>query len=382
MGFPIADENDLPFTSPTDLRQGFLLRRKYDRASGSSVVPTTSALFTSQIAAGTFQVATFSASISGTTMTVYSVSSGTIKAGMTLINNTQLPTGSNAPIIIGSLGTSGGHPIYQISASLTVSTSTIGGIYERIVSAFTPEVEDDYYYEFFGFFKVDYGEGGNYQFQLSSDDCSEVFINGQLICQEYTTGLGSSVSGSVTLPEGYHRIVVRFFEANGLGGNQSLTIQYKKPNSGSFESLPTTRLYFDPAELFSLSASQRVYSSLSISKSVSLSRDAVMGETFAGKWEDAKNYRTGDFVYIENSNIKVSKRDVNDSTNWEPLQKFYFCTKNHTSSGAKHPSFNKENWIGDQCSKTINGCKLRFGESSHLPFGGFPGTEEFAISAQ
>jgi hypothetical protein len=120
---------------------------------------------------------------------------------------------------------------------------------------------------------------------------------------------------------------------------------------------------------------------LSITKSISLDKDTVLGETFAGPWRNTTNYRVGDYVYVENHNIKVSKRDVNAIPNWEPLQRFYFCLKNHTASPAKSPLFNREYWVADQCSRTIEGCKMRFGNKPYLPFGGFPGTEEYSISS-
>ena len=41
---------------------------------------------------------------------------------------------------------------------------------------------------------------------------------------------------------------------------------------------------------------------------------------------------------------------------------------------AKMP--NGEYWIADQCSKSIKGCKIRFGENP-LPFGGFYGVSNY-----
>lgn len=98
------------------------------------------------------------------------------------------------------------------------------------------------------------------------------------------------------------------------------------------------------------------------------------------RWISGASYAVSDYVYIENPNIKVSEENINSNPNWRPLQKFYVCVKAHTASAGKHPSINKEFWLADQCSKNIGGCKLRFGESAELPFGGFPGTEEYPIN--
>ena len=302
MGPPVADENNLRLTLPTDLNQGYLIRRKY----------------------------------TGTTM----------------------PTSSN---------------------SFTAAIAAAGSPSDALAATTAPEAADNYYYEFLGYFKVDYGQGGTYSFQVEVNDCVELFINNNLICSRYSSdGTTVNVSGTVTLPEGYHRLMIRFFEGTGT---EALALSYKVPNSSSFITLPSTRFYYDPTEYGFLTSGQRFFSTLSIGKSISLDKDTVLSETFAGRWQNGTNYRMGDYVYVENHNIKVSKRDVNDIPNWEPLQRFYFCVKNHTGSPARSPLFNKEYWVADQCSRTIEGCKMRFGNKPYLPFGGFPGTEEYSISS-
>lgn len=53
----------------------------------------------------------------------------------------------------------------------------------------------------------------------------------------------------------------------------------------------------------------------------------------------------------------------------------FVCIKDHTVF--QDPRFKKEYWVEDQCSKTLNGCKMRFSEYHHLPFGGFPSIEAY-----
>ena len=40
------------------------------------------------------------------------------------------------------------------------------------------------------------------------------------------------------------------------------------------------------------------------------------------------------------------------------------------------PPPNGQYWIADQCSKSVKGCKTRFGENA-LPFGGFYGVSNY-----
>ena len=67
---------------------------------------------------------------------------------------------------------------------------------------------------------------------------------------------------------------------------------------------------------------------------------------------DENKYKKGDFVYIERKGIKY----------------YFVCKSDNPTKGPPDSEF----WIQDACSKTIKGCKLRFG--STLPHGGFPGT--------
>jgi phage-related protein len=97
-----------------------------------------------------------------------------------------------------------------------------------------------------------------------------------------------------------------------------------------------------------------------------ISPSAVL--TYKGRWETQKAYVIGDYVFITVNNLN-----------------YYFACKKDTSSNSPP---NLTYWIQDQCSKSLAGCKLRWGASSpaqntsingsnpqngNLPFGGFPG---------
>ena len=240
--------------------------------------------------------------------------------------------------------------------------------------------------EFIGYFKVDVDQAGVYQFGVDPDDSAELWINGSLIANDYGPGPrnGSSPKGttrSMPLSAGYHRIFIRHYEQSGASG---LGLYYKIPSATaqSWQAIPFSRLYYDPAEQNVLTSSERFYSKLQLQAWVGLNQNALFDGLNRGKWVVGTQYKVGEHVYIENHNIKVAKKDINANPNWNPLLKFYVCVKSHTSSGSKDPSFNKEYWVCDQCSKTLDGCRLRFGNADSLPFGGFPGTEEYSISTQ
>ena len=242
--------------------------------------------------------------------------------------------------------------------------------------------------EFIGYFKVENDQAGIYEFGLDSSSSAELWINGALIAFHYGS-LGQNGSapqgttGSRFLSAGYHRIFIREHEqVNQL----NLQLYYKTPaitSSSIFVTIPASRFYYDASEMGVLTPTQRFFSTSPLNVTVALENSSFLNVLKRGLWKaNAGVYKVGEFVYIENSNVKVAKRDINAIPNWTPLQRFYLCVKTHTASGLKNPSFNKEYWVSDQCSKTLNGCKLRFGSGDYLPFGGFPGVEEYSVSSQ
>jgi lambda family phage minor tail protein L len=276
------------------------------------------------------------------------------------------------------------------ASSLETMTAIVGSgslNSEGVVATTTVGSGDYVANEFIGYFKVDVDQAGIYEFGVDPDDSGDLFINGTRVAYWYGgRGQAGSPTGTTTstipLSAGYHRILMRQQE---LEGGEGLTLYYKAPpvtGSSSWVAVPTSRYYYDPSELGTLTSSQRFYTSSQLFSWVSLNNDALNDGLNRGRWQNGAVYKVGEFVYVENHNIKVAKKDINAIPNWTPLLRFYICTKSHTSTGSKHPAFNKEYWAGDQCSKTVDGCKLRFGNESHLPFGGFPGTEEYSISSQ
>jgi lambda family phage minor tail protein L len=283
-------------------------------------------------------------------------------------------------------GTAAGYPSDLSTMTTKIANSTFNS--EIVLSNTTVENAENIAHEFIGYFKVNANEAGVYEFGLDPDDSADLFIDGNRIAYFYGgRGQAGSPTGTTTstlsLSAGYHRILIRHHEYTG---GQGVTLYYKPPpitGSSTWEAVPASRFYYDALEQNTLTSSQRFYSNSPLSSSIPLGNNALLDGLNRGLWKaNAGVYKVGEFVYIENHNVKVAKRDINAIPNYTPLLRFYVCVKTHTASGARNPSFNKEYWVCDQCSKTLNGCKLRFGSGDYLPFGGFPGVEEYSVSSQ
>ena len=109
----------------------------------------------------------------------------------------------------------------------------------------------------------------------------------------------------------------------------------------------------------------------------------TIAENFKGEYDKTKAYAKGDVVFLEKDNVKyyfVGRGDLLDST--------------VTLIAAYQSPPNDRHWVKDQCSKSLKGCKLRWGTNgkaikcqddqndcsdkvkanNYLNFGGFPGT--------
>jgi lambda family phage minor tail protein L len=68
-----------------------------------------------------------------------------------------------------------------------------------------------------------------------------------------------------------------------------------------------------------------------------------------GNWTTGVFYTTGDFVFLENNQIKY----------------YFVCLNNHTSDVFNNPP-NRKFWAADTCSKTINACRLRWQKNPYF----------------
>lgn len=94
--------------------------------------------------------------------------------------------------------------------------------------------------------------------------------------------------------------------------------------------------------------------------------------TYRGDYDKTKVYKKGDIVKID-PQIDFDFNEEFVNKNYDSPSSFFVCVdpENGQSIGQHPYSFTKI-WREDKCSKTLNGCRLRF--DNVLPFGGFPGT--------
>lgn len=105
------------------------------------------------------------------------------------------------------------------------------------------------------------------------------------------------------------------------------------------------------------------------------------------EWKKDVSYAVGDLVQIIPGN---------SNSPYAQTPQVFVCAKSHDNSVDHHPYLDKEYWLKDECSKTIEACKKRFSSEfpefegynaavgtnlndTGLKFGGFPGTERFPI---
>lgn len=108
-----------------------------------------------------------------------------------------------------------------------------------------------------------------------------------------------------------------------------------------------------------------------------------------GRWETGNSsYSVGDYVYTVSDRVANSQGFTANYFQNHPI--YFVCKSGHTpTSNAFKPNIRSDLWVKDECSKKISACKMRYdnedfeGEdgintNKTLPFGGFPGTDNFS----
>jgi hypothetical protein len=102
--------------------------------------------------------------------------------------------------------------------------------------------------------------------------------------------------------------------------------------------------------------------------------------TYKGEWSSTRTYSKGDFIFID----ALPSMDLDDSSSsiipLNSSKNFFVCLQDNVIN--KNPLDNTDLWKQDKCSKTLNGCLLRFQDNktsannsrTSLPFGAFPAT--------
>ncbi len=103
------------------------------------------------------------------------------------------------------------------------------------------EVKDNFAFVFNG--KIECPKDGKYSFTVSSDDGSQLFINGKMIVDNDGVHGNQAKAGSVELKKGRHDIEVKYFE---LGGQEFLSVSWSGPG---FKNKPLSKFAPKPGQV-------------------------------------------------------------------------------------------------------------------------------------
>ena len=103
-----------------------------------------------------------------------------------------------------------------------------------------------------------------------------------------------------------------------------------------------------------------------------------------GLWDAGVAYTTGDYVFKLSDRVSEGQGLTSNYYQQHPI--YYICKNGHTSVNGQTPEKRPDLWIKDACSKKLFGCRLRYSNedfggvnnNKDLPYGGFPGTENYS----
>lgn len=102
------------------------------------------------------------------------------------------------------------------------------------------EGKDHFGYVFTGYLNVPVT--GRYEFNLLSNDGSDLFFGDALACDNDQHEGFKSSNGKIYLQKGFHKFVIRYFE--GYGG-ESFAIRWRVPGCAAFEDVPADVFYLE-----------------------------------------------------------------------------------------------------------------------------------------
>jgi hypothetical protein len=93
------------------------------------------------------------------------------------------------------------------------------------------------------FASLDIATAGSYEFRLTSDDGSELWIAETLVIDHDGLHGATPMDGSITLSAGLHPLKLRFFQS---GGGYSLKLEWRPPGAANFATVPAS-VFLTPA---------------------------------------------------------------------------------------------------------------------------------------
>ena len=124
----------------------------------------------------------------------------------------------------------------RIDLSTALSNKAIQGVTYKI-SVDNKKRKDKFRFEFSGYIKIH--RPGLYDFYLSSDDGSRLFINGKELINNDGNHGSLEKTGSIALKKGFYSINVQYFDS---GGDNELTLQVQAPGEKKTE-VPASMLF-------------------------------------------------------------------------------------------------------------------------------------------
>lgn len=108
----------------------------------------------------------------------------------------------------------------------------------------------------------------------------------------------------------------------------------------------------------------------------------------SGRWQTGSHtYQVGDYIFTTSDRINNAQGFTANYFQNHPV--YFVCKSGHSpTSNDFKPEKRADLWVKDECSKKLGACKFRFDNETYegedgintdnaLPFGGFPGTDNF-----
>jgi hypothetical protein len=160
-------------------------------------------------------------------------------------------------------------------------------------------------FRFTSYVEIPASESGTYTFSTTSDDGSKLFVDGAPVVTNDGIHAMETQSGTVSLSEGWHKIVVEYFERDG---GEGLDVRWSGPGVQE-QSIPASRLFLSPGSSDSSQQQISLSTGWNVISSHVAPTDSAMGEVFSD---------TERLVLVKDEeDAYIPDRDLNDIGAWD-----------------------------------------------------------------
>jgi uncharacterized protein YraI len=176
---------------------------------------------------------------------------------------------------------------------------------------------------------IQYFNAGTYRFTVTADDGVRVFINGQLIINEWRVQAPTTFSVNAQLPSGNHALQVEYFQG---AGDAQIAFSW---NPVQVQSSAWTAQYYNNTDLIGIPAITRYEGQINYNWGLGAPANGVAADNFSVRWTATVPFNAGTYRFTlgGNDGVRLFIDDILIINQWRDQAFTNFSIDMHITGG-------------------------------------------------